>query len=470
MAYKVIKTEEYTYEGEVDANDIPCGKGKRIFFNEGIIEEGWFDQTGIVRGKVTDSDGEILDGWFDETGFVRGIYTRMGNIIIEADFDDELVPFGQGKITLSNGTKYEGEFDEDGWLIFEGDCQNGCGGRVSVEDGIVEEGIFEDGQLNGQGKRTWNDGDIEEGNFENGHLHGQGKVTCSNGAVFEGVWEGNCLVLEGNCLNGNGKRVFCCHYVEEGEYEDGVLKKGKIIYFNSGIVYEGEFDENGDLDGQGRAIYGNGTIAQGEFKEGNIVKGKITLPDGSVYEGVWADGELILEGDCQSGYGKQVTYFGVVEEGEYEDGVLIKGKKIQLDGHVEEGEYEGYHFIKGKKIQLDGRVEEGEFTVFGNLIKTKPYKIYTVENPAVAPTEDTYEGEKNPYGQAHGNGVMRYADGTIYEGEWEHGSWLGEGTFTDGDKVYKGYWLGVKNSRRVTLFDGERKAEGIFEKGKFTEI
>lgn len=40
----------------------------------------------------------------------------------------------------------------------------------------------------------------------------------------------------------------------------------------------------------------------------------------------------------------------------------------------------------------------------------------------------------------HGNGVMKYADGSRYEGEWENNVFNGTGLYTDPDQIK---WEGI---------------------------
>lgn len=76
---------------------------------------------------------------------------------------------------------------------FENGIQNGKGKRT--EFGIVAEGDLKDGKLNGQGKKTFTMGrvEVEEGKFVDDKLHGQGKRTKRNGKIEEGLFEDGVL-------------------------------------------------------------------------------------------------------------------------------------------------------------------------------------------------------------------------------------------------------------------------------------
>ena len=211
MAYKVINADSYTYEGEVDENDIPNGQGKKAW-RSGKIAEGEFKDGVLVKGKKAWSNGTILEGEFKDEFLVRG------------------------KKIKADGTVEEGEF-KNGKLF--------RGKRVS-RYGTILEGEFRSDDLNGHGKMILPEGDIYEGEFKDGELHGQGKVTCRDGTAYEGVWENGYLVLEGNCQNGQGKRVYCFGGIEDGEFKDGMLFHGKSTR-PDGTVEEGYF-EYGELD------------------------------------------------------------------------------------------------------------------------------------------------------------------------------------------------------------------------------
>ena len=180
--------------------------------------------------------------------------------------------------------------------------------------------------------------------------------------------------------------------------------------------------------------------------------GKYTWSDGRVYEGEW-------ENDERHGHGKLTYADGVICDGEFKKGKFVKGMKI---------------------VPSESVIYEGEFDKNKNLVKSKPHKIYRPEGELVAEVapateapvikEDTYTGSKNSMGQPHGFGVMNYADGTSYVGEWSYGAWYEEGAFIDGKKIYRGTWLGTKKSNNVVLIENGTQVRGVFEKEKFKKI
>ncbi|RFU74989.1 morn repeat [Trichoderma arundinaceum] len=73
-----------------------------------------------------------------------------------------------------------------------------------------------------------------------------------------------------------------------------------------------------------------------------------------------------------------------------------------------------------------------------------------------------------PVYEPHGKGIMRYDDGSVYEGQWENGQYSGTGKYTTKDEEYVGTWSnGIRVGRgRLTTNGGTRTYDGWFEAGK----
>ncbi|MFQ5443680.1 MAG: hypothetical protein ACE5EK_03585 [Nitrospinales bacterium] len=84
---------------------------------------------------------------------------------------------------------------------------------------------------------------------------------------------------EGDCENGTGKKVVTdsTAYME-GQFTDGVLTQGKVVFPN-GDVFEGRFE--GQQLVQGSKKFKAGGSLEGKFKSGVLHEGKITYRDGS---------------------------------------------------------------------------------------------------------------------------------------------------------------------------------------------
>lgn len=157
------------------------------------------------------------------------------------------------------------------------------------------------------------------------------------------------------------------------------------------------------------------------------------------------------------GRGKKTFASGYIHEGTFANGVLHgSGKIIYPSGFIVEGE-----FVDGYRTAITAQSEP--------VITPKSVVIDNITAPA-KPKTDEYSGEKNDKGQPHGIGTMRYADGTSYEGRWKYGAWYKKGTFTDGERVYEGFWVGTKSSASVTLTENGIVRHGIMDEGEFIEI
>lgn len=199
-----------------------------ILWKERIVR-----RLGTVRGKQF---FETFIGW--KAAYVNYIkMSREGKII------------SSGEI-ISHGEKRIGEF-QNGKL-------NGQGKRI-FPNRTTWEGTFKDNELI-HGKMTFFDKEIWEGEFTNGKLNGLGRITYPNKEVWEGTFKDSIL-------HGQGKITFPTGETREGKFRDDRLNgQGKITFPNK-EVWEGEFQDE-RLNGQGRKIWWNGEVWEGTFKEG----------------------------------------------------------------------------------------------------------------------------------------------------------------------------------------------------------
>ncbi|KAM0456154.1 hypothetical protein ACHAPV_007401 [Trichoderma viride] len=68
----------------------------------------------------------------------------------------------------------------------------------------------------------------------------------------------------------------------------------------------------------------------------------------------------------------------------------------------------------------------------------------------------------------HGKGIMRYSDGSVYEGQWEHGNYSGTGKYTSKNEEYVGSWVyGIKSGHgKLITQDGQIVYDGWFVNGQ----
>lgn len=173
------------YEGELNEDLLPHGRGKAYFRNCDSYEGDWM--YGEMHGDgIFEKDGEYVY----EGNFSHGVKEGYGAIYylsdedgyevgdhIEGEFQDN-APNGYGTLYYANGSKYEGDF-LDGLF-------NGKG--VYTSPWFCYEGEFEDGLFDGHGKIDFYDGRIFEGAFSNNCMNGEGILHLPDGATITGHW------------------------------------------------------------------------------------------------------------------------------------------------------------------------------------------------------------------------------------------------------------------------------------------
>lgn len=337
--YRDDQGNAITEEGEFKHDDLH-GHGMR---KKGIVEEeGEFKRGVLVKGKMTISYDDLFGGTIStvsEGSFSlrngqpvldgkNGKRTFVGRKVVqEGEFRFGI--FTKGKISFY-GIIAEGEF---------GPSYNGYEylrkGRMTLPNGIVEEGDFSQGsgywmsRLHGQGKRIFPDGTVQEGEFKDGFfglkkLSMRHELTSFVRRREDIIVSSTVPVDHEGKLEGHGRVEDAFHTVREGEFSRGKIISGKQIYGN-GNFEKGEF-KNGQLV-EGIKIYelGNATVdlssafeEEGIFSKGYLLRGKRTTMDGMVHEGDFYPEDRKLK----NGHVKKVLPGGV-EEYEMRDGRRI---------------------------------------------------------------------------------------------------------------------------------------------------
>ena len=168
-----------------------------------------------------------------------------------------------------------------------------CWGVVTVR-GMVLEGEWVNGNLNGQGTTTFPNGEKYVGEYKDGKYQGQGTFTFADGNKYV------------------------------GEFQDGKYQgQGTFTHANGDKYVGGQKD--GEKNGQGTYTYANGDKYVGEFKNGVIHGlGMKTLTDGSWYYGEWQN---------DYAHGQGIIFYshsGKREEGIWADGKFIREAKVNL--------------------------------------------------------------------------------------------------------------------------------------------
>lgn len=238
----MLDGEGKIYLGEVlwKAGRFKCGElnGEGQIYSDGVInEEGHFAE-GVLngQGKKYLPNGIVLEGEFKEGELNgRGRILQSGQVYKEGEFINGTLKYGQLDRNASGDLEYDNYFDVMDDLM-----------RFSSYD-LIEEGHFEDGELNGFGKR-YRDEYYEEGEYCEGRL------------------------------NGVGKRVVDDVMMEEGLYKDGELVGYGKRYREGQLYEEGEY-RNGELNGTGKRYMDNEIFEEGFFKDGELISGNAGTVD-----------------------------------------------------------------------------------------------------------------------------------------------------------------------------------------------
>ena len=311
--------QEISYEGEI-VNDNPHGYGTLKYPNgdwiEGVFHEGrvvkrtkrhfsYEEEVGSYYEGQVAADG--IPNGFGKKGFANGDW-------IEGEFaNDRLIKISKCHLLDQDGGYYEGE-------LFNGK-RHGCGKKVFA-NGTWLEGYFKDGYLKIAKKARFNEGNTfyYEGDIAKGKPHGIGKrIHKTNGMwieckldqgriikVLRVFFQGDSFQYEGEISgtspHGKGKISY-----PDGTWVYGGFEDGKCIGFGHGLVKleEGFYFEGKLLDGiphgKGTLIFPGHRKVPCHFHKGAYFKGalKNNEPHGRVI--MILGGNQIFEGDFQEG-------------------------------------------------------------------------------------------------------------------------------------------------------------------------
>jgi hypothetical protein len=269
----------------------------------------------------------------------------------------------------------------------------------------------------------------------------------------------NAQCIAGNCKDGKGTYVYPSGAKYIGEFKNGEIYGVGVCYYTDKSKYSGEWKSRFP-DGRGTKTYSDGTKRTGSWRKGKPVDEK-----GNVLEDYIAkkkeentdDGTNIqsgcLSGDCKNGQGVFAYPDGSKYEGMFANGKFSgQGIFVFPNGDSYTGNFkDNYPHGEGTRTNADGTPaesgewREGEF-VGANL--TENGKTGCIEGDCIAGKgiyifkegAARYEGqfkEKQP----DGYGTCNYANGDRYVGEWAEGAFEGKGNLSLRDgTVISGFW------------------------------
>lgn len=355
---------------------------------------------------------------------------------------------GKGTLTLTDGTVCSGEWD-NGELTGEYDC-------VFPNGSTYSGALSADYRPEGHGIFTYLSGETAEGDWTWGvDVEYSDKFNMKN-ILYTG------MMLD-NTMTGYGKAssVSTPGYYYIGEFRndmrDGMVERVAVdIYILRIQCSEGKaLNDTATFEyysGEGESVSGvfshsdNKSLKNGPYAgytyyglmiDNTIVFGTLTFPDGSEYCGTFVDGYI------------------KADTAEY---TRVNGEEIELTD---------VSWVVNEKT--NGTTDSGDSTTglyTGMKSGTKKYGYgeYTWEST------NTYTGEL--IDGEYGYGTFCYNSGDVYTGHFENGKRNGEGkmVYAGGD-VYEGLWVDGKREDSNGILrqaDGD-VFEGKFENGSYTE-
>ena len=233
-----------------------------------------------IKDVLNDYNCEFIFKWITKTNnFLFWNYEHSSNLW---RFSPHLKKCKNVKKLYENGDIYEGE------LSFGEPNKNG---KLEYQiDGIpyIYIGEFYKGLKHGKGNLSTRDNNKfnYDGDWMYDKFDGYGTL-FDFGEKYIGKFKKGKKCGEGTLYKINGDII-------EGEFLDGKIEKGKILFKNDN-EYEGHF-EDGKMKGKGIFKYKNGDIYEGFFDNDLFNgEGKIIKSDGNVTKGIFKDGELVEE-------------------------------------------------------------------------------------------------------------------------------------------------------------------------------
>jgi len=256
-----------------------------------------------------------------------------------------------------------------------------------------------------------------------------------------------------------------------GIFQGNEVKSG-VCRWTDGSQYEGEWQDS-QFCGQGQYFNAEGLSMVGQWKEGKLHgSGLKVLPSGERWQGEWIAGELEGEGEInlietvyrgsvvaglEHGFGTKtwkstnMHYKGLWESGQMHG----EGELQTSPGDLFSGMFQGNLLPSGHISFQDGRHYLGELkdlTMHGHgtlsFPSSEPYIKY------IGSFEDNAQS---------GPGLMRYRDGSTYQGQWADSQPQGRGELQSAHFVYRGEFAGGK-------YEGQGEvvyADGGCYKGRF---
>lgn len=278
---------------------------------------------------------------------------------------------------------------------------------------------------------------------------------------FTAFAQANCE--KGDCLNGDGVRVYPSGARYKGLFKDGNPEGRGELHFSDGRLYVGEW-RGGQRNGLGVLTYADGGKYTGLFQQNKKHgQGVMVYANGNRYEGQWATGHPHGQGTFT--YANGDSYEGFLAVGQCDGQGIMR----YADGSVYEGEWKANTLHgNGQLTFADGQVAKGRWNEGQYLTDWKQYAFQgdtaTIRNCNAVFCQSgtgrfTYSNGSVfigffREGQPTGRATVYYADGNRYEGQWERHTPHGPGlmTYADGRQI-GAVWTHGHPTRKLYLQD-----------------
>ena len=195
--------------------------------------------------------------------------------------------------------------------------------------------------------KRYENGDIYEGELSFGKPNNNGKFEFRIKTIpyiYVGEFSNGLKEGKGNLFSKDNKFNY------DGDFKNDKYE-GFGALFDHGEKYTGEF-KNGKFHGQGTLYEVNGDILEGEFFEGKLKKGKIIYKNGDTFKGKLLNGEKHFgiyeykEGGKYEGYFENEIFNG--------EGILIDKNGNESKGIFKDGEF--VEKLDKLKVELDNEI------------------------------------------------------------------------------------------------------------------
>ena len=279
-------------------------------------------------------------------------------------------------------------------------------------------GKMEDDRYSGYAKVMFTGENEYCGSFAKGRMEGLGTLVWSDGLKYVGMWRDNTAVGKGMLSWPNGMDYF-------GEVDQGRRHGSGVLYHHSN-TYCGEW-LNGRRHGVGIQSNSDGEY-KGEWINGKRHGwGKLQFASANSFEGSWREDRIEGFGTMLWVSNQQYKSVSVPAAGSLREAVKDARRLTENVGSIAPGPLGPFTpstwAAKETFERYSGEFRNGkphgegqyEFYFFTGSSREIPFE-----------TVNQYNGEFVD-GLRDGHGVQKYADGTLYDGEWCHNMKHGKG-------------------------------------------